>query len=156
VSDRRPVDPDPIPVSEIQELLAREVGPIVYDDGVGHTKSIDDVQEKLDGFLGAGLDDRFCLNPLGELVHYDKKVGKAARDFFERPDHVETPDHERPGEGDGLKRLRWQMGLSGVELAPLQCGRPPLHRVMQSASKNPKERPFQPVIAGRMVPADAS
>jgi hypothetical protein len=107
VSDRCPVDPDPIPVSGIQELLAFEVGPIVCDDGVGHTESIDDVQEKLDGFLGAGLDDRFHLNPPCEFVHCDKKVGKAARGFFERPDHVETPDRKWPGEGDGLKHLCW-------------------------------------------------
>jgi hypothetical protein len=48
-------------------------------------------------------------------------VGEAARSLLERPDHVETPDRERPYEGGGLKRLCWQVGLLGVELAPLAC-----------------------------------
>jgi hypothetical protein len=94
VTDRRPVDPNPVPVRKIQELLVREVGPVVCDDGVGHTKSIDDVQENFDSFLGAGLDDRFCLNPFGELVDCDKQTVEATGGFLERPDHVETPDRE--------------------------------------------------------------
>jgi hypothetical protein len=110
MSDQHPIDPDPVLVSEIEELFACEVGLVVYDDGIGHTKLIHDIQEKLDDFLGAGLDDQFCLNPLGEFVHRDKKVGETTRGFVERPDHVETPDRELPGEGDGLP---------GIELALL-------------------------------------
>jgi hypothetical protein len=69
VSNRCPVNLAPVPVSEIQELLAREVGAVVGDDGVGLTKPVDDVKKKLDGLLGARLDDWFCFNPFGELVH---------------------------------------------------------------------------------------
>jgi hypothetical protein len=94
------------PVTEIQELLACEVGPIVRDYGVGHTKSVDDVKKKLDRFLGAGLHNRFCLNPFGEHVHRDEQAGEAARSLLKRPNLVETLDHKRPCEGDGLKRLR--------------------------------------------------
>jgi hypothetical protein len=121
VSDRSSVDPDPVLVRELQELLACEVSPIICADSIGHTKLVDDVKEKLDSFLGAGLDDQFRLNPLGELVHRDEQAGEAARGLLERPDHVETPDRERPGEGDGLKRMCWQVGLPSVELAPLAC-----------------------------------
>jgi hypothetical protein len=119
VSNRRAVDHDPVSISELHELHACEVCPIICDDGVWHTKSVDDVQEKLDGLLGIGFGDRFRLNPIGELVHRDKEVSETARGHPKRPDHVETPDHERPCEGDGLKRLRWQGGLASVELTPL-------------------------------------
>jgi hypothetical protein len=43
VSDRRPVDPGLVSIGELQELFAREVGPVVYDDGVWLTKLVDDV-----------------------------------------------------------------------------------------------------------------
>jgi hypothetical protein len=92
-------------VGELQELLACEVGPVFCDDGVGHTKPVDNVKEKLDSFLGARLNDPFCLNLLGELAHHDKQVGEASRGLRERPDHVETLDRERPGEGDSMKCL---------------------------------------------------
>jgi hypothetical protein len=60
VSDRGPIDPDPISVGKLQELLACKVGPVVCDDGVWHTKSVDDVQEELDGLMGVGFGDGFC------------------------------------------------------------------------------------------------
>jgi hypothetical protein len=72
VSERYPIDLDSVPVSEIQELLAREVGAVVGDDGVGHTKLEDDIKKKLDSLLGAKLDDWFCFNPFGELAHHDE------------------------------------------------------------------------------------
>jgi hypothetical protein len=82
VSCRCLFDLDPVPINEIEELLAREVGPTIRDDGVGHTKPVDDVKKKLDSFLGAGLDDRFCLNPFGELVHRNEQVGEATRSLL--------------------------------------------------------------------------
>jgi hypothetical protein len=39
--------------------------------------------------------------------------------LLKRPHHVEMPHCERPCDGDGLERLRQEMGLSSVELAPL-------------------------------------
>jgi hypothetical protein len=105
VYDRCPVDPDPIYVSELQEPLASEVGPVICDDGVGHTEPVDNVKEELDGLLGVGFGDGFHLDPLGELVHRDKQVSETTRGLLERPDHVETPDREWLGEGDGLKHL---------------------------------------------------
>jgi hypothetical protein len=37
----------------------------------------------------------------------------------QRSDHVEPPHGERPGEGDGLERLCWEVCLPSVELATL-------------------------------------
>jgi hypothetical protein len=106
VSDRGPVDPDPICVGELQELLPCEFGPVVCDDGVWNTKLVDDVQEELDGLLGVSFGDGFHLNPLGELVHHDKQVSETTSGLLERPDHIKPPNREWPGERDGLKRLR--------------------------------------------------
>ena len=56
---------------------------------------------------------------LGELVDRYEQVSEVARALFEGSYHVEAPDHERPGDGDGLKLLCWQMSLPSVELASL-------------------------------------
>ena len=72
MSDRGPIDPDPIPLCKFLEEFAHEVGSIVGDDGIWHTESINDVQEELDGLLGIDGSDRFCLYPFGELVDCDK------------------------------------------------------------------------------------
>jgi hypothetical protein len=47
------------------------------------------------------------LNPLRELVDGDKQVGEAPGRFLEQPDMVQTPDRERPSDGDRLERLGW-------------------------------------------------
>ena len=46
-------------------------------------------------------------------------MSEAARALSEGSYHVKAPDHERPGDGDGLKFLCWQMSLLSVELASL-------------------------------------
>jgi hypothetical protein len=76
VFDRCPIDPDPVSFCKILKILACEVGSVVGDDGIGHAKPVDDVQEKLDSFLGINRSDWFCLYPFGELVDCDKKVGE--------------------------------------------------------------------------------
>ena len=43
-------------------------------------------------------------------------MSEAARALFEVSYHVEAPDHEWPGDGDGLELLCRQMSLSSVEL----------------------------------------
>ena len=72
MSDRCPVDPDPVSFRELLEVVTCEVGPIVGDNGVGHTESVHDVQEELDGLLGVDRGYRFCLYLFCELVDCDK------------------------------------------------------------------------------------
>jgi hypothetical protein len=45
-------------------------------------------------------------------------VSDAPRRLSERSDHVEVPHGERPRYGDGLERLRQEMSLLSIELAP--------------------------------------
>jgi hypothetical protein len=37
---------------------------------------------------------------------------------FERADQIYTPDHEGPGDRDGLKLLRREVHLPGIKLTP--------------------------------------
>ena len=48
VSDRGPIDPDAVSITEVQELLPGEVCFVVGDDTIRDTKPIDDVEEELD------------------------------------------------------------------------------------------------------------
>ena len=44
-------------------------------------------------------------------------MSETAQTLFEGSYHVEAPDREWPGDGDGLELLCQQMGLPSVELA---------------------------------------
>ena len=56
--------------------MASECSFEVSDDAVQETKSVDDVFEELDCFLCSSRDERFILDPLGELVNGDVYVPK--------------------------------------------------------------------------------
>ena len=90
---------------------------MVSDDIVRNAGSVDDVEEELDRLFRVDVGDGLRLYPLGELVDYYEKVSEAARALFEGSYHVEAPDHERLGDGDGLKLLCRQVRLLSVELA---------------------------------------
>jgi hypothetical protein len=47
----RPIDADVELVAELQELSARELGPVVGDDGVRDPEPVDDVGEERHGLL---------------------------------------------------------------------------------------------------------
>ena len=68
MSDRGPIDPNAVSITEVQELLPGEVSSMVSDDTVRNAKPIDDVEEELDCLLRADVGDGFGLYPLGELV----------------------------------------------------------------------------------------
>jgi len=51
MSDRGPVDPDVVSITEVQELLPGEVSPMVSDDTVRNAELVDDVEEEFDCLL---------------------------------------------------------------------------------------------------------
>jgi hypothetical protein len=55
-------------VAKLQELSARKLGPVVGDDGVGHSKAVDDVGEECYGLLRPEIHHGAHLNSLGKLV----------------------------------------------------------------------------------------
>ena len=84
-----------------------------------NAEPVDDVEEEFDCFFRAVVGDGLGLYPLGELVDCYEQVSEATQALFEGSYHVEAPDHEWPGDGDGLKLLCRQMSLPSVELASL-------------------------------------
>ena len=69
MSDRGPVDPDAVSITEVQELLPGEVSPVVSDDTVRNAEPVDDVEEEFDRLFRADVGDGLRLYPLGEFVH---------------------------------------------------------------------------------------
>ena len=92
---------------------------MVSDDTVRNAEPVDDVEEESDRLFRVDVGDGLRLYPLGKLVHRYEQVSEAIRGLFEGSDHVEAPEHEWPGDGDGLKLLRRQMSLPSIELASL-------------------------------------
>ena len=68
VSNRGPIDPNVVSVTEVQELLPSEVSFMVSDDTVRNTKMIDDVKEEFDRLFRANVGFGLHLYPLGEFV----------------------------------------------------------------------------------------
>ena len=79
---------------------------------------MDDVKEEQHGLLGLDRRDRSSLYPLCKLVYGDKQVCIAPERSLERSAYIESPDHERPHDGDHLECLGWQVGLPSVVLTP--------------------------------------
>ena len=55
-------------IAKRQELFAGELCPVVGDDGVGNSKSVDNVSEEQHCLLGFDSIDWTSLDPFGELV----------------------------------------------------------------------------------------
>ena len=56
---------------EVPKVMTSKRSSKVGDDAVLEAKSVDDIFEELDYFLCSSRDERFILNPLGELVDGD-------------------------------------------------------------------------------------
>ena len=91
-----------IPITKVQELLPNEVSPVVSDDAVRNAEPVDDVEEELDRIFRADVDDGLSLYP---LIDRYEQVSEAGQGLFEGSNHVEAPNHEWPGDGDGLELL---------------------------------------------------
>jgi hypothetical protein len=58
-----PIHTDVVIIAKVKEFLASELGTIVGDDTVWHSKAMDDVYEEEDCLFGLDLGDRLSLNP---------------------------------------------------------------------------------------------
>jgi hypothetical protein len=100
-----PIHADMVIIVEIKKLFASELCAVVGNNGVWDPKAMNNIGKKEHRLLRLDSCDWPSLNPLQELIDGDKQVGESPRRFLERPDKVQTPDHERPSDGDRLKRL---------------------------------------------------
>jgi len=71
-----------MPVTEVQELFAGELGAIVGDDDIGYPKPVDNVGEEKDGLLGADVREGSSLNPFGEFVDRYQQMGISSCGFL--------------------------------------------------------------------------
>jgi hypothetical protein len=56
-------------VAKLQEFSTSKLGAIVGDDGVRHSKPVDDACKKEHDLFRSEIRDWTCLDPLGDLVY---------------------------------------------------------------------------------------
>ena len=81
-------DEDAPVFAEIPKVMTSKRSSEVGDDAVWETESVDDIFEELNCFLCSSQDERFILDPLGELINDDVYVPKATWRWLERTNHV--------------------------------------------------------------------
>jgi hypothetical protein len=80
-----PIHTDVEFVAELQEFPARELGPVVGDDGVRRSKTMDGVSEERHCLLCPEIRNGAHLYPLGKFVDCDQQVGEAPGAFRKGP-----------------------------------------------------------------------
>ena len=75
-------------LTEVPKVVAGKHGFEVGDDAVRETESVDDMLEELDYFLCSSRDERFILNPLGELINGNVYIPEATWRWLKRANHV--------------------------------------------------------------------
>jgi hypothetical protein len=115
----RPVHADVVVVAKLQELFVGKLGAIVGDDGVQHSKPVDDVREKGHDLFCSEICDWACLDPFRELVYGDQQVGVAPGCLSHGPDDVQPPHGEWPCDKYGLQGVSYEVGFACVKLEPL-------------------------------------
>ena len=73
------LDGDTSIFAEVPKVMASKCSFEVGDDAVWETESVDDIFKELDYFFCSSQDERFILNPHGELINGDVYVPKTTR-----------------------------------------------------------------------------
>ena len=79
---------DAMVFTEVPKVMASKRSSKVGDDTVWETESVDDIFEELDCFLCSSRDERFILDPIGELVDGDVYVSETTWRWLERTNHI--------------------------------------------------------------------
>jgi hypothetical protein len=119
VGDRDVFDEDALIFTKILEIVASESGTQIGYDAIWHSKPMYNVLQQVGCLFCYSHDEWFVFNPLGEFVNGDINISKTSWGWLERPYHVQSPACKRPGSGDGLKGLCWNMDLLGEKLTTL-------------------------------------
>ena len=73
---------------EAPKMMASKRSSEVGDNAVWETEYVDDIFEELDCFLCSSRDERFILDPLGELINGDVYIPETSWRWLEGPNHV--------------------------------------------------------------------
>ena len=79
---------------EVPKMMTSKYSSEVGDNAVWETKSVNDIFEELDYFLCSSGDERFILNPLGELINGDIYVLEATWRWLKRANQS-SPQHAK-------------------------------------------------------------
>jgi len=108
-----------MPDIEVQELFVGELCAIISDDDIGYPKLVDYVGEEEDSLLGVDVCHGLGHDPLGELVDGHQQMGIPPCRLLEGAHEIEAPQCKWPSDGDHLQWVSEEVGLLGVELAPV-------------------------------------
>ena len=97
MSNRDVFDRDATVFAEVLEVMASKYSSEVGDDAIRETKSMDDIFEELNCFLCSSRDERFILDPLGELVNGDIYVPETTWRWPKSSNHIQSLSCEGPG-----------------------------------------------------------
>ena len=73
---------------EVPKVMASKCSSEVGDNAVRETESMDDIFEELDCFHCSSRDERFILNPFGELINGNVYVLETTWRWLKRPNHI--------------------------------------------------------------------
>ena len=110
-------DRDATVFAKVSKVMASKCSSEVGDDAIWETESMDDVFEELDCILCSSRDERFILNPLGELINGNVYVSEATWHWLKRANHVQSPACKGLGSWNGLQLLCRHVYLLGEKLA---------------------------------------
>jgi hypothetical protein len=113
----RPIHPDVVVITEIQEIFPGELSVVVGDDGVRDPEVENNVLDEIYYLLGANLHQGPCLDSFSKLVDREKQVGQAPRCLLKGSQGVQAPYDKWSCNGDCLELLGWNVGLPHEVLA---------------------------------------
>ena len=79
-----------------------EIGAVISDDAVWNTITVYDAGYKVYYWPGLGRFNWFGLYPLGEFIHHDQQIFFLMASSFKGSNHIQSPDRNRPSDGDCL------------------------------------------------------
>ena len=83
-------------------LSSYEVRAIISDDTVRDTITVDCAGYKIDHSSGLSCFVWFVFYPFSEFIHHDQQILSLMASSFKGFNHIESPDHKSPSDGDCL------------------------------------------------------
>ena len=83
-------------------FIGCKIRAVIGDDAVGDAITVYNPRYEVYHWSGFGRFNWFGLYPLGEFIYHDQQIFFLMASSFKGSNHVESPDRERPSDGDCL------------------------------------------------------
>jgi hypothetical protein len=90
--------------TELLELVGREIGSQVCDDGIREAEAMQDIRDEINNPIWSELGYRLVLDPLGKLVDSHQHMGETAWRHCEGP-NISRLQHAKGQDGRMVMRL---------------------------------------------------